>query len=262
MENNLLTSGEFASLRGVNLNSMRYYERMNLLKPAWVDPRTKYRYYRLEQLSALDAILFFIEVGMPLKTLKDYIDADGCLDQARVLRDGRKAMKDKIEQMQSKLAVTEFDLEKLEENRWCNEQRGIFRRKIAARQFLAEPFRGEWDDPVRREKAAMKLFREAQAAGMLPVFPAGIIARAGAAAAEYSFFVQVLRPAKDDARAISIPCGGYLCMQTELVWDMDIPRLLKENFPNAAGPAIMVYILRDTRAFASRHVEIQVPETQ
>lgn len=51
-------------------------------------------------------------------------------------------------------------------------------------------------------------------------------------------------------------------MQTELVWDMDIPRLLKENFPNAAGPAIMVYILRDTRAFASRHVEIQVPETQ
>lgn len=256
----MLTSGEFASLRGVNLNSMRYYERMNLLRPAWVDPRTKYRYYRLEQLSALDTILFFIEVGMPLKTLKNYLNADGCLDQARVLRDGRQAMKDKIEQIQAKLAVTEFDLKNLEGNRWCNEQRGIFTREIAERCFLSEPFCGEWNDAVRREHAAMKLFREAQEAGMLPVFPAGILASAEGAEARYSFFVQVLRPKPEDERTTVIAGGRYLCMQTKLVWNLDIPRLIKKNFPTAHGPAVMVYIIRDTRPFSSRDVEIQILE--
>lgn len=254
---NLLTSGEFASLRGVNLNSMRYYEKIELLKPAWVDPQTKYRYYRLEQLSDLDTILFFIEVGMPLKTLKNYVGADGCLDQAGVLRDGRKAMKDKIEQMQSKLAVTEFDLMNLERNRWCNEQEGIFTREIEERRFITAPFRGEWNDPVRREKAAMALFREAHEAGMLPTFPAGILVDADGDGAEYSFFVQVLRPAPGDGRVITIPAGRYSCMQTELVWNLDIPKLIKENFPNAAGPVIMTAILRDTNRPASRHVEIQ-----
>ncbi len=261
MKKNLLTSGEFTSLRGVNLNSLRYYEKMDLLKPAWVDPQTRYRYYRLEQLSDLDTVLFFIEVGLPLKTLHRYLDGQGSLDQGRVLRDGRRAMREKIAQMEAKLAVTEFDLRNLEENRWSNQQEGLFSKAIAERTFFARPFEGAWEDPVARERAAMELFRRAQEEALVPVFPAGILARPAGDSWAYWFFVQVLRPHRRSKETIVVPAGTYRCLQVQLRWDLDIPGLIEDQFPHAGpGPVIMVYILRESRQFASRYVEIQAPE--
>lgn len=35
-----LTISEFAELRNVNINSLRYYEKLKILLPAWVDPQT------------------------------------------------------------------------------------------------------------------------------------------------------------------------------------------------------------------------------
>lgn len=261
MHKDFLTSGEFASLRNVNLNSLRYYEKMNLLRPAWVDPQTNYRYYRLEQLSTLDTILFFIEVGMPLKTLKNYIDQDGNLNQRQVLRDGKKAMEDKITSMQSKLTTTEFDLMNLEQNRWCNDQKGIFTREIDERFFIVEPFYGEWENPTRREKEGMSLFHKAQESGMLPTFPAGMLVHLDRDPVTYAFFVQVLRPSSCDQRVIRIPKGTFSCMQIELVWKLDIPKLIRKHFePNSSKPVILTNILRDTHHFASRYMEIQVTE--
>lgn len=72
-----LTISEFASLRNVNINSIRYYARQKLLLPAWVDPQTKDRYYLPEQLGVLDAIQLCIRLGIPLKELKGYIDPKG-----------------------------------------------------------------------------------------------------------------------------------------------------------------------------------------
>jgi DNA-binding transcriptional MerR regulator len=259
MPKDFLTSGEFASLRNVNLNSLRYYEKMNLLKPAWIDLETKYRYYRLEQLSSLDTILFFIEVGMPLRTLKDYIDQDGNLDQRRVLRDSKKAMNEKISSMNAKLATTEFYLMNLEQNRWCNEQEGIFTREIGERFFIVAPFHGEWKEPLRREKEAMRLFHKAQDAGMLPTFPAGILVNLEREPVAYSFFVQVLRPSSSEQQIRHISKGVFSCMQTELTRELDIPEFIRKHFGLYNGkPVILHYILRDTHHFASRYIEIQV----
>lgn len=43
-----LTIGEFAKLHNVNQKSLRYYEQIGALVPAWTDPSTGYRYYALE----------------------------------------------------------------------------------------------------------------------------------------------------------------------------------------------------------------------
>ena len=48
------TISEFAKLRDININSLRYYERIGVLTPAYTDPDTGYRYYTPDQLSILD----------------------------------------------------------------------------------------------------------------------------------------------------------------------------------------------------------------
>ena len=45
MKNELLSIGEAAKLKQVSVKSLRYYETIGILKPAYVDPSSGYRYY-------------------------------------------------------------------------------------------------------------------------------------------------------------------------------------------------------------------------
>lgn len=84
--NRYFTISRFARLRGIDINSLRYYERLGILKPAWTDPHTRYRYYTAEQLSILDMILLCINLGVPLKELKAYFDENGRFQNRACLR--------------------------------------------------------------------------------------------------------------------------------------------------------------------------------
>lgn len=67
-----MSIGEFASLRNVDLNSLRYYEKISVLKPAYCDPSSGYRYYTPDQLALLDVIFFAKSLGMPLNRFLNY----------------------------------------------------------------------------------------------------------------------------------------------------------------------------------------------
>ena len=69
MKEELLSIGEFAKLRGVSVKSLRYYERVGALKPAYVNEESGYRYYSINQISDLDMVTTFIELGVPLKEM-------------------------------------------------------------------------------------------------------------------------------------------------------------------------------------------------
>lgn len=45
----LLSISELAAISGVNAKSLRYYDRLGILRPAFVDPDSGYRYYAFYQ---------------------------------------------------------------------------------------------------------------------------------------------------------------------------------------------------------------------
>ena len=53
---NLLTIGNLSKQTGVHVKSLRYYEQLGILLPAYTDPDTGYRYYTLSQIPVVDAI--------------------------------------------------------------------------------------------------------------------------------------------------------------------------------------------------------------
>jgi DNA-binding transcriptional MerR regulator len=53
----MLKIGEFSKLARVSVKTLRYYADLGLLKPAYVDRYSGYRYYALEQLPRLNRIL-------------------------------------------------------------------------------------------------------------------------------------------------------------------------------------------------------------
>lgn len=65
----MLRISDFAQLSRVSPKALRLYDRMGLLKPMEVDSFTGYRYYSATQLSRLNRILVFKELGFSLEQI-------------------------------------------------------------------------------------------------------------------------------------------------------------------------------------------------
>ena len=112
-----LTIGDFAKLRNVDRKSLRYYERIGALIPAYTDPQTNYRYYKLEQLVDLDTILLCLELGIPLKQTANYKNQDGTLDVLRLFSDGKEKFNEKLLKLHTTWKRLESSLSAIQETK-------------------------------------------------------------------------------------------------------------------------------------------------
>lgn len=66
----MLRIGEFSKLTGVPIRTLRYYDEIDLFKPAEIDLFTDYRYYNEEQIEDLELINKLKQVGFTLDEIK------------------------------------------------------------------------------------------------------------------------------------------------------------------------------------------------
>ena len=71
-----MTIKEFARLCGCNPQTLRYYDRVNLLKPVKVDQWSGYRYYEEEQALAYVKIKNLQKAGFTIEEIKELLDKD------------------------------------------------------------------------------------------------------------------------------------------------------------------------------------------
>jgi DNA-binding transcriptional MerR regulator len=70
---NLMPIGEFAAASRLSQKALRLYGEKGLLPPAWVDPDSGYRYYRVDQLHAATLIALLRRAGMPLVEIRSFL---------------------------------------------------------------------------------------------------------------------------------------------------------------------------------------------
>lgn len=58
--------GEFARIKNIDAQTLRYYDRLGLLRPSEVDGETGYRYYTVDQFIQVDVIKFNKLLGLSL----------------------------------------------------------------------------------------------------------------------------------------------------------------------------------------------------
>ncbi|WP_152401371.1 MerR family transcriptional regulator [Paenibacillus cellulositrophicus] len=74
---------DFSKISQVSVKTLRYYDQLNLLKPAHTDPYSGYRYYTADQLFQLHRILAYKELGFSLEQIRRMIDEQIPLEQIR-----------------------------------------------------------------------------------------------------------------------------------------------------------------------------------
>lgn len=66
----LYSIGETARLLNVSVQTLRYYDRVGLLKPAYVNSSTGYRYYAFNQFQLIDRIKYLQFLGLSLDEIQ------------------------------------------------------------------------------------------------------------------------------------------------------------------------------------------------
>lgn len=99
---------------GWSIKVLRFYDNVGLLKPAWVDPSSGYRYYRIGQANHAEAIRILRSVEMPIDEIKE-LRANDSPDITRKLLDGhRRRLAERLAQQQRTLAFLEALIEREE----------------------------------------------------------------------------------------------------------------------------------------------------
>lgn len=68
-----VTVGEMAKIHNISAQTLRYYDKIGLFKPLYVDKDNGYRYYGIDQFALLDAILFLRGLGLSIEDIKTYL---------------------------------------------------------------------------------------------------------------------------------------------------------------------------------------------
>lgn len=69
-----ITIGEMSKLSNLSIQTLRYYDQIDLFKPIHIDPNSNYRYYDDSQLSTLDLIKALRYLEIPLGTIRQTLD--------------------------------------------------------------------------------------------------------------------------------------------------------------------------------------------
>lgn len=70
MPEQFLSIGEVSKITNVSIQTLRYYDQIDLFKPSYTDPKTNYRYYKDSQLYHLDLIKSLKHLGTSLEEIK------------------------------------------------------------------------------------------------------------------------------------------------------------------------------------------------
>ena len=261
---NYFTISEFAKLRNININSLRYYEKLGLLKPAIVDENTGYRYYSSEQVSILNKIILCIQLGIPLKEMVQFLDEEGNLQSQHLLEEGRIIAQKRIREMQNNLDYIEYSLKNIEENKVFMLQNGVYERFFDERKVMITDYYTDIDvlEPKRFLAEISNIYKYAQKKGMFPILPAGQIMHLDVNGEMcFCFFLEILNCDSVEEKVLTIPAGTYPCVQVELEPSFDFMKVIEESWKEAGPKTIIVNnVMLEKYSFETRPSELQKVE--
>lgn len=72
----MLKIGDFAKIFDISIKTVRYYESVGLIIPAYIDIYTGYRYFNEENIKRMEEIISLKELGFSLEEIKYFKESE------------------------------------------------------------------------------------------------------------------------------------------------------------------------------------------
>ena len=102
----MLRIGEFSKLARISIKTLRYYDKIGLLKPAMIDSATQYRYYTVEQLEIIRLIAMYKDAGLSNEMITKIIYKKG--DERALLEYQKQLLTERAKDIQKALSSLEI----------------------------------------------------------------------------------------------------------------------------------------------------------
>ena len=76
--------GELSKYQNISKQTLIYYDKINLFKPAYINPSNGYRYYSASQIDYLDTILIMKKIGFSLDEIRKHMKSSN-IDSSLIL---------------------------------------------------------------------------------------------------------------------------------------------------------------------------------
>ena len=116
---NFYTVSEIAEFFKISRQTLIYYDKIDVFKPAFTDEENGYRYYSRNQFSELSFIISLKEAGFSLNNIKEYFKSRNPKESMTFLKEKIKSIESKIEELSKSKEILErkvTDLQKILES--------------------------------------------------------------------------------------------------------------------------------------------------
>lgn len=218
MNQKYMTISELAKLRKTTTSTLRYYDKIGLLQPDYVDPDTGYRYYSIFQYEKLGTILELRSLDMPIEQIQEYFSNRNLKKSIDILSDYQNRMKEKIQELNVRNRILRKKLKFLESLQQLGELEKIFMEDFDERNMIT--FGQPSGDPEKHAYAYTKLeWYLNEVAPILATDRIGVYADERLLNKNQNFIpavpmILVERGAGSEQNKYlrSIPAGTYVCM--------------------------------------------------
>lgn len=145
MENHF-SIGQMSKLHNISVQTLRHYDKMDLLKPSYTNSSTGYRYYSTRDFLTMDLIKQCKSMGLALdeikEVIKNYTSLESILD---TLSNQRRLVDDKIKELES----IKYKINSLEDKIRLSLKNGInevFIKHNEERKFLKYEYTSRYTD--------------------------------------------------------------------------------------------------------------------
>lgn len=209
----LFSIGKLSKLTGVHIQSLRYYESLGLLKPAFVDPDSGYRYYTFSQTRIVEAVQYCVELDIPLKAFRAFLSqTDGRIDYAGLLEYGKQTAYEKMHRIQERLYFLESMQQEMCHAESCSAQH-LIKACFPERQCWTIPYEGTQTDSDFHA-AMYRMITEIERHGLHAGFNNGQLLRYTEQGARTYLFIDLRETGnalQEHSQIMRIPGGEYLC---------------------------------------------------
>lgn len=209
----LFSIGGLSKLTGVHVRCLRYYEKLGILCPAYVDADSGYRYYTFFHMRIVEAIQYCVELDIPLKEFHQFISEEsGHIDYAALVAYGNRITEEKLQKI---LGRRRF-LERLEKEMVRADDYG---RSNFARCTLPEnycyciPYEGS-QTGEGFHSAMYRLIDQVEKSGLRAGYDNGMLLLAEGGEQKTYLFINIRDAGPEllgHPAVIRIPAGEFLC---------------------------------------------------
>lgn len=132
-----ISIGMMAKINGVSEQTLRLYDKMNLLQPCETNPETGYRYYNIKQCAQLDMIQYLKSLGMNLNQIKECFEDQDIKELKQILMMQRANLEKQLAEIQHAKHAIERALENYKRYDAAPEEKTVVLEYIQQRRIFS-----------------------------------------------------------------------------------------------------------------------------